>query len=302
MRIPYWQINAFVTGSVFSGNPAGVCLLEAWPEDGVMQSIAAENGLSETAFLVPEGGHYALRWFTPKVEIDLCGHATLASGHVIFEYISPGLEHVEFSSRSGRLAVTKKDGLLVMDFPSWVPVECPAPEGIGDMLGLEPALTLSSRDLICVFESQSQILQLKADMEAVSALEYLGVAATAPGEGCDFVSRFFGPKVGIPEDPVTGSAHSSLVPYWSRRLGKSELHALQLSERGGELFCQQRGDRVSIGGGSMPTGGVRRECRLNHWPSVAPAGASTSVTPRRIAIAAAFEAAGSAGSQADPDA
>jgi predicted PhzF superfamily epimerase YddE/YHI9 len=246
--MPYYQVNAFTAGSVFSGNPAGVCLLDEWPEDSVMQSIAAENRLSETAFLVLEDGHYGLRWFTPKVEIDLCGHATLASGHVIFEYVSPGLNHVEFASQSGRLTVSKKGNLLVMDFPSWVPRECPPPEGIREMLGHEPVATLCTRDLLCVFESQSQILELRVDMDAVSGLEWLGVAATAPGDGCDFVSRFFGPKVGIPEDPVTGSAHSSLVPYWSRRLGKSELHASQLSSRGGELFCEQRGDRVNIGG------------------------------------------------------
>jgi len=248
MKIPYYQINAFVTGSSFSGNPAGVCLPDVWPEDGAMQAIAAENGLSETAFVVPEGEGYRIRWFTPKVEIDLCGHATLAAGHAILEHISPELTLVEFRSISGLLTVTRKEGILEMDFPSWLPQRCEPPKGLAGMLGHEPVETLSTRDLICVFESQEQILALRPDMEAIAEIEYLGVAVTAPGRECDFVSRFFGPKVGIPEDPVTGSAHSSLVPYWSGRLGKDNLTARQLSARGGELVCSQRGDRVGIGG------------------------------------------------------
>lgn len=248
MRIPYYQVNAFITSEAFSGNPAGVCLLEAWPQDSLMQSIAAENGLSETAFLVKEEGLYGLRWFTPKVEIDLCGHATLASGHVIFEYISPSRSNVEFRTMSGVLGVTRKDSLLEMDFPSWVPEKCAPPPGLSGMLGEEPLETLCTRDLICVFESQSQILSLRPDMEAIARLDHLGIAATAPGLDSDFVSRFFGPGVGIAEDPVTGSAHSSLVPYWASRLGKSILHARQLSSRGGELFCEQRGSRVSMSG------------------------------------------------------
>jgi predicted PhzF superfamily epimerase YddE/YHI9 len=247
MNIPFYQIDAFAN-EVFSGNPAGVCLLDEWLQDEILQSIAAENNLSETAFVVRQTNHYDLRWFTPQVEVDLCGHATLASGHVIFEFVDPGSEHVEFMSKSGNLYVDRRDGLLFLDFPSRKPVACRRPEGINVILGSTPSKVLASRDLMVVFDDEEIISTMDPDLAAVSQLDYLGVIVTAPGKNSDFVSRFFAPGVGIPEDPVTGSTHCTLVPYWAERLGKKDLHAFQLSRRGGELFCTDKDDRVSIGG------------------------------------------------------
>ncbi|MDA8087108.1 MAG: PhzF family phenazine biosynthesis protein [Nitrospiraceae bacterium] len=247
MNIRYYVIDAF-SERVFGGNPAGVCFLDNWLEDRMLRSIAAENNLSETAFLVQRAGHYELRWFTPRTEIDLCGHATLASAYAVFEYVDKTGRRVEFETKSGRLSVERQEDLLMMDFPSRKPVPCPPPSNIAEILGLPPSLTLKSRDFLAVYEDERQIRRLTPDMEKVAALDFLGVIVTAKGEGSDFVSRFFAPKVGIPEDPVTGSAHCTLIPYWSWRLAKKKLHALQLSERGGELFCEDKGERVTIGG------------------------------------------------------
>lgn len=247
MNIPFYHVDAF-TRSVFAGNYAGVCFLDSWPGDSLLQSIAAENNLPETAFLVESGEGYDLRWFTPSVEMDLCGHATLASAHVIFKHISPGLGKVDFATKSGMLSVERDGDLLVMDFPSRAPVPCPPPDGIADMLGVEPVETLSSRDLIVLVEMEKQVRNLTPDLSRIAALKWFAVSVTAPGDGCDFVSRFFAPGGGIPEDPVTGSVHCSLVPFWSARLGKKNLHARQVSSRGGELFCTDHGDRVAIGG------------------------------------------------------
>ncbi len=249
MNIRYYVIDAF-SERVFGGNPAGVCFLDNWLEDRVLQRVAAENNLSETAFLVQRADHYELRWFTPKMEIDLCGHATLASAFAIFNFFygDKNVRRVEFETKSGRLSVEKQKGLLMMDFPSRKPVPCPPLSNIVDILGLPPSLILKSRDLMAVYEDEQQIRKLTPDMAKIAALDFLGVIVTAKGESSDFVSRFFAPKVGVPEDPVTGSAHSTLVPYWSGRLGKKKLHALQLSERGGELFCEDKGERVAIGG------------------------------------------------------
>lgn len=247
MDIRFYHIDAF-TGRVFSGNPAGVCFLNAWVEDSVLQSIAAENNLSETAFLVRSDNHYELRWFTPRVEIDLCGHATLASAFAVFEHVDPDAKRVDFQTKSGRLSVERQGDLLVMDFPARPPVPCQPPDRIGEILGIPPSRTLRARDLMVVYEEEEQIRRLKPDMARIAALDCFAVIATAPGENSDFVSRFFAPGAGIPEDPVTGSAHCTLVPYWSERLGKKELHALQLSERGGELFCEDKGKRIAIGG------------------------------------------------------
>lgn len=247
MDILYYHIDAF-TSSVFAGNPAGVCFLEEWPDDSVLQSLAAENCLPETAFLVPADGHYDLRWFSPTMEIDLCGHATLASAHAIFEYIDPESEHVAFQTGSGPLSVERLDDLLVLDFPTRSPKACKPPDRLGEILGELPLETLLARDLLVVYDNEEQVRNLIPDFAGIAALEYFGVIVTAPGVNCDFVSRFFAPAVGIPEDPVTGSAHCTLVPYWADRLGKKELHALQLSERGGELFCADKGERVAIGG------------------------------------------------------
>jgi predicted PhzF superfamily epimerase YddE/YHI9 len=247
MEIPFYQIDAF-TSEVFSGNPAGVCLLDLWLEDNVLQSIAEENNLPETAFLVRQQDHYALRWFTPKVEIDLCGHATLASGHVLFEFVDPEAKQIEFVSKSETLCVERKDGLLFMDFPSRRPISCPPPDGIDSILGAVPSEVSLSRDLMVVFENEEVIKEMNPDFAAIAQLDYFAVIVTAPGRKCDFVSRFFAPRADISEDPVTGSAHCTLIPYWAARLGRRTLHALQLSKRGGELYCEDRGDRVTIGG------------------------------------------------------
>ena len=247
MRIPIFQIDAF-TNRLFKGNPAAVCLLESWPEDGKLQAVAAENNLSETAFLLSRDGYFDLRWFTPKVEVDLCGHATLASAHAVFQFVDPGLMSVRFQTRSGLLTVERRGELLVMEFPSRPGKACAMPEELVEGLGVRPVEVLLSRDYLAVYESDEIVESLKPDMDRLLRLDCLGVIVTAPGTDCDFVSRFFAPRAGIPEDPVTGSAHCTLIPYWAGRLGKNELHALQVSERGGELFCTDLGERVKIGG------------------------------------------------------
>ena len=247
MEIPYYQIDAFAS-RVFSGNPAGVCFLDQWLDDRRLQSIAAENCLPETAFLVAAAHDYELRWFTPKVEIDLCGHGTLASAHAVFRYSTFSAARVDFQTKSGTLSVTRQGDLLEMDFPSRRPVPCEKPDHLDEILGLSPITTLRARDLMAVYETEEQIRGLKVDFDIMAGLDCFGVIVTAPGRTSDFVSRFFAPGAGIPEDPVTGSAHCTLIPYWSERLGKKKLHAFQVSERGGELFCVDRGDRVTIGG------------------------------------------------------
>ncbi|MHC4657791.1 MAG: PhzF family phenazine biosynthesis protein [Planctomycetota bacterium] len=248
MEIPYYQVNAF-TESPFGGNPAGVCPLEDWLGDEQMQAIAAENNLSETAFVVRKGDGYELRWFTPKMEVDLCGHATLASAFVIFNYIEGSAESVRFSTKSGVLSVKREVKLLVMDFPAWQVVKASAPKELVAGLGAEPAeVWCSERDYLVVYESEDDIKLLNPNFEELKKLDRLCVCVTAPGRKSDFVSRFFAPGAGIDEDPVTGSSHCELVPYWSERLGKKKLHAFQLSQRGGELFCEALGGRVRIAG------------------------------------------------------
>ena len=250
MHIPFYRVNSFAP-EPFSGNPAGVCLLDKWLPDTLLQSIAAENNLSETAFLVSNGEDYDLRWFSPAVEVDLCGHGTLASAHVIFDVVSKGLERVVFMSKSGRLSVEKQDGLLWLDFPSLKPAPCVVPDGLETALGVAPSNVLAARDLMVVFDNEQAIRDLNPDMEKIAHLDFHGLIVTAPGSRSDFVSRFFAPRIGIPEDPVTGSAHCTLIPYWAERLDKTDVHAFQLSRRGGELFCTYRGERVSIGGRAM---------------------------------------------------
>jgi len=247
MDIPFYQIDAF-TGTVFAGNPAGVCLLQDWLDDTVLQNIAAENNLPETAFIIPQDNEYAIRWFTPEIEIDLCGHATLASGHVIFKYVDTGREKVRFESKSGPLGVSLREDLLVMDFPSRMPEVCPAPQALIDGLDIKPIEVHLSRDYLALLENEEQVRSLSPDMGRLNTLDCLGIIVTAPGDKVDFVSRFFAPRAGIAEDPVTGSAHSTLIPFWAKRSGKTKLHALQLSKRGGELFCEHLGERVAIGG------------------------------------------------------
>lgn len=247
MKIPLYQVDAF-TGRVFSGNPAAVCPLEQWLPDHLMQAIALENNLSETAFLVPEGDMYRIRWFTPATEVDLCGHATLASAYVIFRFLDNKAGRVGFHSRSGVLGVTRKNGLLSMDFPAQPPEPCDVPAGLISGLGKQPELVLCSEDFFAVYKSEEDIKELTPDMPSLCTIGMRGVIATAPGKEVDFVSRFFAPRVGIPEDPVTGSAHCALIPYWSKELGKTTLLARQLSKRGGEIFCKDLGERVEISG------------------------------------------------------
>ena len=233
---------------MFAGNPAAVCPLEGWIDDQTMQGIANENNVSETAYFVRNGDHYDLRWFTPAREIDLCGHATLASAFVIFEFLDRSAGTVTFHTKSGPLTVKRDHDMLVMEFPSRPPVACDPPAVLVEGLGRKPREVLRSRDLMAVYESEQDVRALKPRMDTLLDLDTLGVIVTAPGSEADFVSRFFAPKAGVPEDPVTGSAHCTLIPYWARRLGRSRLRALQVSRRGGELFCEDHGERVTIAG------------------------------------------------------
>jgi PhzF family phenazine biosynthesis protein len=248
MTIPYYEVLAF-TDRLFAGNPAGICLLEEWLPDSLLQKIAAENNLAETAFLIDRGNVYDIRWLSPLAEIDLCGHATIGSAHVLFQHLGRSGNSLTFQSRSsGELKVDRADGRLVLDFPSRPAAPCAAPPLLAKSLGAEPKEVFQGRDYMAVFEREEEVAGLTPDLGELSRLEGQGVFVTAPGKDCDFVSRYFAPKVGVPEDPVTGSTHCVLVPYWSKRLGKKNLHARQLSPRGGELFCEDRGPRVGIGG------------------------------------------------------
>ena len=250
MKLPYFEVAAFAS-KPFSGNPAGVCPLETWPDNSVLQAIAAENNLSETAFFCPRDGQYDLRWFTPEVEIDLCGHATLASAFILYSELGFRGDAIRFRSRSGVLKVTQNDGVLTLDFPSRPPAPCPRPGDLIEALGREPVSVLKSRDYFVVFASEAEVRSLRPDFLALREVDAHAVIATAPGTDCDFVSRFFAPRAGINEDPVTGSAHCTLIPYWSERLKKTEMFARQVSRRGGELYCRQAGDRVHIGGNAV---------------------------------------------------
>jgi len=245
--ILFFVVHSF-TDTVFRGNPAGVCPLEEWLDDSVMQRIAAENRLSETAFFVRNGDHFDLRWFTPTIEVDLCGHATLASAYVLFEHLGHEEDVATFQTRSGELVVWKEGGSLVMDFPSRPGEPIEAPDELITGLGREPTEVYRARDYLAIFETEQEIRDLKPDFSALEKLDCTGVIASAPGSAVDFVSRFFAPLAGIPEDPVTGSAHSTLTPYWGARLGKKQLTACQISQRGGELACTLRDDRVLIAG------------------------------------------------------
>lgn len=249
MDIAYYQLDAF-TDRAFAGNPAAVCPLPAWPADATLAAMAREHNLSETAFLVGGNGRYELRWFTPAIEIDLCGHATLAAAWVVCNRLEPGCTQVAFATRSGELSVAAEDGLLAMDFPARPPEPCATiPPDLAAGLGATPAAVLKSRDYLAVFDDPALVARLSPDQDILARLDCLGIIATAPGtDGVDFVSRFFAPRAGIAEDPVTGSSHCTLVPYWSRRLGKEALAARQVSVRGGELFCRDLGARVRLAG------------------------------------------------------
>src|SRR5688572_7537816 len=248
MTIPYYEVLAF-TDRLFAGNPAGICILEEWLPDPLLQKIAAENNLAETAFLIDRGNVYDIRWLSPLAEIDLCGHATIGSAHVLFHHLGRSGNSLTFQSRiSGELKVERAGGRLVLDFPSRPAPPCEAPLLLAESLGTEPKEVFQGRDYMAVFEREEDVAELSPDLAKLTRLEGQGVVVTAPGNDCDFVSRYFAPKVGVPEDPVTGSTHCVLVPYWSKRLGKNHLRARQLSPRGGELFCEDRGARVGIGG------------------------------------------------------
>ncbi|HQL00143.1 MAG TPA: PhzF family phenazine biosynthesis protein [Smithellaceae bacterium] len=249
MKIPLYQVDAF-TSRVFSGNPAAVCLLDGWPDDTLLQSIAAENNLSETAFLVRRGAAVELRWFTPRVEVALCGHATLAAAYVLFVCKQWMQDRIPFLTRSrGELTVTRKGDLIEMDFPALPALRSVPAASLKPALGVTPMKCLASEeDLLAVLDSEDAVRKARPDLSALAAFDCRGVIITAQGNTSDFVSRFFAPRVGISEDPVTGSAHCVLAPYWADQLGRTDLRALQVSARGGEIFCRYKGNRVHIAG------------------------------------------------------
>ena len=244
----YYIVDAF-SDSLFQGNPAGVCLPGHWPDDALMQQIAFENNLAETAFMVPAENGWRLRWFTPEVEMDLCGHATLAGAYVLAE--CEGLPDSDFSfeTRSGLLRVHRDGDVYTMDFPSRPAQPCPVPEGLEQALGISVGQTWLARDLLVLLDTQEQVASLTPDFSLLGKLDgAFALIVTAKGDGCDFVSRFFAPGAGINEDPVTGSSHCTLIPFWRERLGKTQMTARQLSRRGGTIYCRDCGDRVEIGG------------------------------------------------------
>jgi len=244
----YYITDAF-TDENFKGNQAGVCILEKWTEDDLMQKIASENNLSETAFVVKRGEEYDLRWFTPEYEIDLCGHATLASAFIISEFYDKNIKTIKFNTKSGLLTVTKCGELLEMDFPSRMPEKVQITPLMEKALGVEVLEAHKSRDLLLLVKDEETVRHLNPDMKLLSEIKgVLGIIVTAEGQSTDFVSRFFAPNEGIPEDPVTGSAHSTLIPYWSKKLNKTDMVARQLSKRGGLLICRDDGERVKISG------------------------------------------------------
>ena len=240
-------MDAFAS-ELFRGNPAAVVPLEEWLPDAVLLSIALENNLSETAFFVPSGNGYHIRWFTPVVEVALCGHATLASAHIVFSELGFDGETIEFQSKSGPLTAIRGELGYVMDFPAEPSDFCDAPKPLIEGLGFEPDLVMKGTDYLAVVSTQQQIEELAPDFRQLAQLDSRGVIVTAPGNDCDFVSRCFFPQTGVDEDPVTGSAHCQMTPYWVDRLGKSKLVAWQLSARGGEVICQMQGDRVTLEG------------------------------------------------------
>jgi PhzF family phenazine biosynthesis protein len=252
LKLPVYYVDAFAQG-LFQGNPAAVCPLDSWLDDAKMQSIAAENNLSETAFFVPEGKDFALRWFTPRCEVDLCGHATLASAFVLLKMLDQARASVQFETRSGSLVVHRDGNLLAMDFPSTPP--WPTTNVSADLLdGLTPApkaVWQVKSNYFAIYESETEVRAVRPNFSRLERLHPFGVCITAPGDHSDFVSRYFAPSYGIPEDPVTGSTHCSLTPYWSQQLNQAKLHAYQVSARSGELWCEMAGPRVMIKGNAV---------------------------------------------------
>lgn len=248
MKIPIYQVDAFAN-DLFSGNPAAVVFPETQISSETMQAIAAENNLAETAFVMSDGGEYRIRWFTPTIEVDLCGHATLAAAHVLFNHLDYRGDTVSFSSNSGPLHVRKDGEVLYLNFPADTPHQVELPEGMVNGLGVEPTEVHRGRDdFLAILDSEDAVASLSPDMSILCTIQSRGVIASSPGSEVDFVSRFFAPQSGVPEDPVTGSAHTILIPYWSRKLGKKNLNARQISKRSGELLCKNLDDRVEIGG------------------------------------------------------
>ena len=249
MKIKQFQIDAFID-RVFGGNPAAVCPLKGWPEDNILQSIAEENNLSETAFFVPSENNFELRWFTPVKEVDLCGHATLAAAHVIFEHTEYPSDYIVFKTKSRNLTVRKNGNMLEMDFPLYMPKLSVMLDCLAEGLGKTPVTVLEAQDYIAVYDSEETVRSIVPDQTLLNRLGLRGVSVTAPGDNADFVSRFFAPKFGIPEDPVTGSAHCELAPYWADILDKNILNAVQVSKRGGEILCrvEREKGRVIISG------------------------------------------------------
>jgi len=248
MKQKIYQVDAF-TEKLYGGNPAAVCPLDKWLDDSTMQKIALENNLSETAFFVKEDDALRIRWFTPKAEVDLCGHATLASAHVLYNHLSYSKEDINFRSKSGLLTVKKEGNLLVLNFPADQSTEVSLLETLSAAFNIKPGKCLKGKtDYLLLFENQEQVENLKPDFSKILDTGVRGVIVTAPGKDVDFVSRFFAPAVGIDEDPVTGSAHTTLTPFWAIQLNKTKLTARQLSERQGYLICRYLQDRVEIGG------------------------------------------------------
>ena len=249
MKLTIYQVDAFAD-KLFSGNPAAVIPLDAWIDDTLMQQVAEENNLAETVFFVPQHDGFHIRWFTPELEIDLCGHATLAAAFVLFELMRYEKDTIIFYSQSGPLKVHRDGAYIALDFPSWMPERVmDYPEEVIKGLGLTDHLGVyKNRDYIVELETEKDVLSVKPDFSLLNRVDVIGVIVTAPGANSDFVSRFFAPNCGVPEDPVTGSAHAQLIPFWSEKLNKTKLHAFQLSRRGGELWCEQEGDRVIIKG------------------------------------------------------
>jgi PhzF family phenazine biosynthesis protein len=251
MKLPLWQIDAF-SAQRFAGNPAAVVPLAEWLPEATLQAIAAENNLAETAYFVPQGEDYAIRWFTPAAEVPLCGHATLASGWVVLNKLEPQRKSVTFHSQSGPLTVSRAGERLSMDFPVTRLGPATPHAALVAALGAPPKALYEGLQWVAVYETEEQVRALRPDFGALKKIDAHGVIATAPGRDCDFVSRFFAPAIGIDEDPVTGSAHTRLVPYWAERLGKTSLFARQLSARGGELWCELKGQRVVMAGHVAP--------------------------------------------------
>ncbi|WP_036151181.1 PhzF family phenazine biosynthesis protein [Maribacter forsetii] len=253
MKQKIYQIDAF-TSKLFGGNPAAVCILEKWLETDLMQKIAAENNLAETAYAVKKDDHYELRWFTPEIEVDLCGHATLATAFTLYNYYGYNENTLRFiSPRSGELLVQKSEsGLLTMDFPTDDLTPVSEQTNISKAVGKQPVETYKGKtDYMLIYQSQAEIEAIVPNFHLLNELDCRGVIITAKGNEVDFVSRFFAPQCGIPEDPVTGSAHTTLTPYWSEKLNKKTLSAKQLSERGGDIQCEYLGDRVKISGNGV---------------------------------------------------